>query len=114
MLSRLDKGANPAETICSTDDEQWIAVPVHPEPLALKALVVLDRRAGLHTSLTPIADPLAPLLNALMGFPSTPERQLSRFELASALASEVGLWRLTAASDTPPSALADTLLAADL
>ncbi len=49
-----------------------------------------------------------------MGFPRTPERQQTRFELASAIAATTGLWRLTGALDTPPSMLADTLLAAEL
>jgi hypothetical protein len=87
---------------------------VHPEPLALKALVVLDRRPESHTSLTRIENPLAPLLGSLIGYPRIPERERTRFELASMLASKVGLWRLTANLDTPPEALADTLLAGEL
>lgn len=108
-----------ARTICSIDDECWIAVPVHAEPLPLKALVVLDRRPGARrpgpqVSLTRIESPLAPLLDALIGFPGTSERQRARFELASALASTVGLWRLAASLDTPPEVLADTLSAGEL
>ena len=102
----------PTETICSIDDERWTAVPVHPEPLPLKALVVLDRRPGPQTSLEKIEDPLAPLLGSLMSFPHSPERQRTRFELASALASTTALWRLTANLGVPPDVLADTLLEA--
>jgi hypothetical protein len=105
---------NRVETICSLDDELWIAVPVHPEPLPLKALVVLDRRPNLPTALTRIADPLAPVLSSLMRFPRSPERERMRFELASVMASETALWRLTAALDTSPSALADVLLRKEL
>jgi hypothetical protein len=109
----------PAQTISSIDDERWIAVPVHPEPLPLKALVVLDRRpgsdrSGSQASLTRIESPLAPLLDSLIGFPVTAERQRTRFELASVLASTVGLWRLAASLDAPPEVLADTLSAGDL
>jgi hypothetical protein len=110
----------PPETICSIDEERWIAVPVHPEPLPLKALVVLDRRpgveppgsqvSGIHPSLQKIEDPLAPLLGSLMSFPHSPERQRTRFELASVLASTTTLWRLTADLSVPPDILADTLL----
>jgi len=112
-------GAAPPLTIASIDDERWIAVPVHPEPLALKALVLLDRRPGSHrpgpaVSLTRIESPLAPLLDALIGFPRTPERERTRFELASVLSRTAGLWRLTAGLDTPPDVLADTLLAGEL
>jgi hypothetical protein len=106
------KGAIPQEAICAVEDEHWIAVPVHREPLPLKALVVLDRRAGhgLKTSMEKIEDPLGPLLGALMNFPHTPERQRARFELASVLASTSTLWRLTADLETPPDVLANTLL----
>jgi len=102
---------SPPETISSLDEERWIAVPVHPEPLPLKALVVLDRRPGLRISLKKIEDPLAPLLGSLMNFPHSPERQRTRFELASVLSCTTTLWRLTADLDTPPDILADTLLA---
>lgn len=101
----------PGALIASVDEERWIAVPVHPETLPLKALVVLDRRPGPQTSLEKIEDPLAPLLGSLMSFPHSPERQRTRFELASVLASTTTLWRLTADLDTPPGVLADTLLA---
>jgi hypothetical protein len=100
------------ETICAIDDELWVSVPVHPEPLPLKALVVLDRRLGERLSLTKIDSPLAPLLDALMKFPRDASRELARFELASTIADTTGQWRLTAALDTPPDILADTLLAA--
>jgi hypothetical protein len=97
--------------ISSLEDEHWIAVPVYPEPLPLKTLVVLDRQPGLQLSLKKIEDPLAPLMGSLMNFPRTPERQRTRFELAGTLASQTTLWRLTADVDTPPDVLADTLLA---
>jgi hypothetical protein len=109
------------QTICAIDDERWIAVPVHPDPLPLGALVVLDRRPasqlpgqGQEPTLQRIADPLAPLLGSLMAFPTSPERQRARFELASVLAATTALWRLEAALTTPPDALADALLAGAL
>jgi hypothetical protein len=111
--------ANPPETISSIEGERWIAVPVHPEPLPLKALVVLDRRpesqlVGRRASLTRIEKPLAALLDSLMSFPGTTERQRTRFELASVLASEAGLWQLTTSLDTPADVLADMLLEGEL
>jgi hypothetical protein len=105
---------NSPEAICSLDGEHWIGVPVHQEPLPLKALVMLDRRLGLQTSLTRIEHPLAPLMNSFMNFPRSPERQRTRFELASVVASKTTLWRLTADLDIPPAAIADTLLAGEL
>jgi hypothetical protein len=110
---------SPPETISSLEDERWIAVPVYPEPLPLKALVVLDRRPGSQrsgsqssrfASIEEIDDPLAPLLGSLMNFPRSPARERTRFELASMLSRTTTLWRLTADLDTPPDVLADTLL----
>ncbi|HVA20069.1 MAG TPA: hypothetical protein VMU55_07835 [Solirubrobacteraceae bacterium] len=115
----LGEIASSETTICSVEDERWIAVPVHPEPLPLRALVVLDRRpgspqmSGSEAVLQKIDEPLAPLLGALMSFPRSPERQRARFELAGALASRIALWRLTADLNTPPDVLADTLLAGE-
>jgi hypothetical protein len=104
------RGEGPPQPISSIEDERWIAVPVHPGPLPLKALVVLDRRPGLRTSLAEIEDPLAPLMGSFMNFPRSPERECARFELASILASQTSLWRLSADLDTSPAVLADTLL----
>jgi hypothetical protein len=108
-----------AQIISALDDECWIAIPVYPQALPLKALVVLDRRPGLRSSglqstLQKIDDPLAVLMGALMNFPRSPERQRARFELASVLAATTALWRLTADLDTPPGVLADMLLAGGL
>jgi hypothetical protein len=114
----LGKGASPPP-ISSLDGESWIAVPVCPEPLPIRALVVLDRGRGSsrYTSrpaLTKIENPLAPLLDSLMSFPQTPEREQARFELASSLSSAAGVWRLTADLEAAPSVLADVLLGGEL
>lgn len=119
MTVPMSSKAASLETILSLDGERWVTVPVFPEPLALKAMVVLDRRGGSRrpgggATLTKIDDLLAPLLHSLMRFPRSPERERARFELASAMASEVGLWRLTADLETPARVLADTLLAGAL
>jgi len=106
-------------TIASIEDECWIAVPVHPAPLRLKALVVLDRRPaselpGARVSLTRVENPLAPLLGSLMRFPNVPEREQRRFEMASSIAAEAEIWQLAADLETPANVLADTLLAGKL
>jgi hypothetical protein len=112
-------GEDSAAAICSLDGESWIAVPVCPEPLPIRALVVLDRGPGSahypsQPVLTKIEAPLVPLLDSLMSFPKTPERERARFELASALCSKAGVWRLAADLEAPPSLLADVLLAGEL
>jgi hypothetical protein len=111
--------AQPLQTICSIEDERWIAFPVHQAPLPLKAIVVLDRRQeptrpGPQPSLTKIEKPLAALMASMLKFPRTPERERARFEIASTIASTAGLWRLTADPQTPPDVLADTLMAVEL
>lgn len=115
-LPLLGRGA--PQPICTLDDESWIAVPVCSEPLPIRALVVLDRGRGSRYAARPalakIENPLAPLLESLMRFPKTPERERARFELASALSREAGVWQLTADLETPPSVLADVLLAGEL
>jgi hypothetical protein len=105
-----------AETILSMEGEQWIGLPAAPEPLPLKALVLLDRRSDRATGTSPasmkrVDSPLTPLLSSLMRFPRTAERERSRFVLASELAERVPLWRLRADLDAPPTTLADVLLA---
>jgi hypothetical protein len=109
----------PLRTICSIEDECWIAFPVHQEPLPLKAIVVLDRRqeltpSGPQASLTKIEKPLAALMASMLKFPRTPERERARFEIASTMASTARLWRLTADLQTPPNILADALMAVEL
>jgi hypothetical protein len=111
--------ARPLQTICSIEDERWIAFPVHREPLPLRAIVVLDRRhepnrPGPQASLTKIEKPLAALMASMLKFPRTPERERARFEIASTIASTAGLWRLTADLQTPPHVLADALSAVEL
>jgi hypothetical protein len=103
-------GTGPPETIVSLPGECWVAVPVHPEPLPLRTLVVLDRRPGCELSLSEIEEPLAPLMASLMNFPRTSERQRARFELASTLAATTRLRRLTADPSVPPDVLADALV----
>jgi len=115
----IARQTNAQQTIARLDGERWIGVPVHPEPIPVQALVLLDRgsgspETGRKPSLTRIDSPLAPLLGSLMGFPGTPERERARFELASTLAGEASIWRLTADRAAPPSVLADALFAGEL
>jgi hypothetical protein len=101
----------PPETICSLEDERWIAVPVHPEPLPLAALVVLNRSPGLTTGLHRASKPLATLMDSLLRFPRVQARERTRFELAGAIAAHVPIWRLEADPSVDPGTLASLLLA---
>lgn len=99
------------ETICSLEQERWIAVPVYSRPLPLAVLVVLNRRPGLTTRLHRAGEPLATLLGSLLRFPRTRDRERTRFELACAIALHVPVWRLDADPSVAPDALAGLLLA---
>lgn len=104
-------GEGLGTVITSLGDERWMAVPAHPGPLPLVALVLLERRPAASTCLRRIRAPLAPLLGSLLRFPRLPERERSRFELAGMLASRTALWRLTADTGVDPASLAAVLLA---
>jgi hypothetical protein len=96
--------------ISSRDDERWVGVPVHAEPVALAALVRLQRDPGASTSMRRVAAPFAPLIDSLLRFPQSLERERARFELASQIASRTPVWRLTADPAVDPETLADVLM----
>jgi hypothetical protein len=96
--------------ISSRDDERWVAVPVHAEPAALAALVRLQRAPGASTSMRRVAAPFAPLIDSLLRFPRSLERERARFEMASQIASRTPIWRLTADPAVDPETLADVLM----
>jgi hypothetical protein len=103
--------AGPLETISSLGEESWIAVPVHPTPLPLAALVVLNRSPGLATGLHKVERPLPALMDSLLRFPRTRARERARFELAGAIAAHVPIWELDADPSVAPDTLAGLLLA---
>jgi hypothetical protein len=96
----------PGTEIAKVGEELWLGVPVHGGPLPLAALVVLDRRPGLVTSLRRVPNPLADLMRGLLRFPRTTAREGARFELAAAIASEVPIWCLQADPAVTPEVLA--------
>lgn len=99
----------PGAPIASVGEERWVAVPAHPQAIALAALVVLNRAPGLPTSLHRVRDPLAVLIGSLLRFPRLPERERTRFEVAGAIASHVPIWELCADPSVTPGALASLL-----
>lgn len=86
--------------------EVWAAVPVVSAPVPLRRLVLLDRRPDAQTGMHRVKSPLALLLTHLLNFPRTPERELARFSLASAMTTRIELWRLLADVNTSPAQLA--------
>jgi hypothetical protein len=98
------------QTIAVLEQEHWVAVPVHDRPLPLRDLIVLNRRPGVATSLRRVERPLAALIESLLRFPRTRERERARFELAGAIAAHVAIWELAADPSVEPAALADLVL----
>ena len=98
------------QSIASVGEERWVAVPVSPRPLPLQALVVLNRRPGLVTGLRRVERPLPALLDSLLRFPRTRERERTRFEMAGTIAAHVPVWELDADPSVDPATLAGLLL----
>jgi hypothetical protein len=112
-LMTLPAGISPllGTPIASIEEERWVAMRVQQEALPLSALVVLNRRPGLATSMRRVRDPLAALVGSLLRFPRPPERERTRFEIAGAIASHVPVWELCADPSVTPGRLADLLRA---
>ncbi len=110
MVADANGPASSPETICALGEECWIAAPVHPRPLPLTALVVLNRAPGLPTCMRRAERPLSALMDSLLRFPRTRDRERARFELAGAIAAHVPVWELEADPSVEPGALAGLLL----
>jgi len=101
----------PGAPIASVGEERWVAVPAYPQAIPLAALIVLNRRPGLATSLHRVRDPLVTLIGSLLRFPRISERERARFEMAGAIASHVPIWELSADPSIAPGTLAGLLQA---
>jgi hypothetical protein len=103
----------PGEELAAVGEERWLATPVCSRARPLTAVVLLSRRAGTGTALLPLATPFTSLLPMMLGFPRTPERERSRFELAATVAAGVPVWELRAEPTVPAGELAELLMAAE-
>jgi hypothetical protein len=104
--------AAAGQTIAVVEDERWVAMPVCARPLPLRALVVLNRAPGAgEAAVRPIERPLHALIDSLLRFPRTREREAARFDLAGAIAAHVPIWELRADPAVEPGALAEAVLA---
>lgn len=90
--------------------EQWLTVERPPlEPRRLDELVILDRRPGVgEAALTAEPSPLAWLAEALESG-REPERQARRLDVLSRVAAHARVWRVSAAPEVGPEALADAI-----
>jgi hypothetical protein len=106
MTLPAERAGSFGSQIGKTEDEIWLSVPVATEPVALRRLVLLDRRPASPVSMCRLKEPLLPLLTHFLGFPQVPERELARFVLASAVARASETWHLIADTETSPEQLA--------
>ena len=88
--------------------EQWVSAAVTDAPAPLHTIIQVDRRPGAATTIGPRRDD-APrvLLGALLALPKTPERALSRLDLASTVATHCQMLTLTADPSATPARLAE-------
>ncbi len=105
MLAR-ERSDGLGELVGMIDNEVWLTVPVVSDPVPLRKIIVLERRAGAETEMYRITEPLTPLVRHLLKYPRTPARELNRFNLASDVATNAQIWRIVADVDTPPEQLA--------
>ena len=95
------------EILMELPGERWIAVVVTDTPMPLRAIIQLDRQPGRTTTMQPADNALRVLLGGgLLKLPRTPERAVSRLDLASTLATQCDILTLTADSLATPAELA--------
>lgn len=95
------------EVVLDLPGERWVTAPVAHEPAPLRTIIQLERRPRAMTKLSAAGDVLHLLLGALLALPKTPERAVSRLDLASTLATHCDIVTLTADLPTTPAELAD-------
>jgi hypothetical protein len=90
------------------EDELWVAVEgAATSPRALRAVYLLDRQAGRCSVSNLPARTVLDLLPHAISLPHGPARARSRFELFSALAAQIAMFRLTADPTASARTLAD-------
>lgn len=106
-----DAAAAIGEPLAVLGDEIWIRVRrVATAAVPLRALVVLDRRAGAPATarLEPDSSPFAALFGHVLHSGDEPARERARFGAVAAVAAEVPVWRLVAPLDgATPAELAE-------
>lgn len=110
LPARPANGANAFnETIALIDDERWVPVPVHPLPMPLAAIVLLDRNGWGQGQLRPAFRTLGPLVSSLLRFPRTSAQEQARFEFASELSERVPTLTLSAPPTASPARLVELM-----
>lgn len=106
----ISGAAVPGRPLAQLGDETWVQVPRVPAgPVALRALVLLDRRADAAgpAALEPETEPFAALFGHVLGSGDDVDRARDRFALLARLAEHVPVLRLVAPlTGAPPDQLA--------
>jgi hypothetical protein len=109
VMTLPDGGEHPSrgEVLMDLPGERWVSAAVTDAPAPLRTIIELDRRPGAATVMRSSGDAARVLLGVLLALPKTPERALSRLDLASTLAMQCQILTLTADSLTTPAQLAE-------
>lgn len=96
------------EVLAELEGEAWVlARDVAAGPVALRAVVVLERRPGAELGLRTAPGGPMGVLARLLDTGTDPERARARFELAADLAGQAALRVLDAPPDAPPARMAE-------
>lgn len=101
-----------AEVLATFDDERWVQLPPEahtPHPLALAAVVLLDRAGSQPPSLERLTATPTALLGHAIYFEHLSVAQRSRFDTFSRLVELVPVMRLCASPSVPPAELAEAV-----
>lgn len=109
-LARGQEATEDLEDVLLTiGDEAWVTTDIAKSPAPLRAVVVLERRAGRPLDVRPAPDAARVLLGALLALPDSATRAAARLDLAAAVAAQCPVVRLTANTETAPDQLAAAL-----
>jgi hypothetical protein len=101
------------DVLADIGDEAWTLLHAPAvDPVPLGALVVLDRRPGVPLRAERVPAAPAPILAAMMESGRAPMRQISRLDVASAIARQAVLVHVSAPLEASASEILAALLAA--
>jgi hypothetical protein len=99
--------ANRMEPLMRVEGEVWVSASVSASRAPLRAVVYLNRRPGAALDLHTVDHVALRLLGTFLALPRTPERAVSRLDLAARLAAHYPVLELDADVSTSASSLAD-------
>jgi hypothetical protein len=99
-----------ASELATLGDELWMGVrAASHEPSSVRAVCLLERRAGARLELESLSPSPLPLAPYMLGLFEQPEREQRRFDLFADLVEGASLIRLSCDLEDTPSEIADLL-----